>query len=465
MECLEIKKEDPEDELQENYALIDYNIDIAKIKEEINETPSIGLHTSVDDIDSKEMLDIPIPVKVEITESNVMKFEVKEPDIDSKEEMEIKDELPGCSTETEEPSGHNTKGVESLCMQKVPECCNFTIEKEIVINAISTKKNKKRAATSKKADSQLTDRNDLFDNLENQPPATTYHNKINIVSQQVIKQSPFMTNIEMFLTNNVSNVPDYKTILVENDGMMQMIDTLQECPSMSRQLPPEPVIINVGNEIQLLREEIICVKYEISTIKEELSTMKEEIKKDYNKINLNLDKIHKTLSDINFIPKALDPPVSEIPKALDPPITFLSKIGGTTREEDGTKVAYKVIDYLFNPSVLINYTWTGVARGKNRNSRKPFQILEAILDVFFQVISLADIRHTKQKNCNIFKEGVLKYATKRSLRKRSQTDSNVKSSVPHDHANKNKEDVHDQVDTKASNSPEELDVTDGEEDK
>ncbi|CAH1113690.1 unnamed protein product [Psylliodes chrysocephalus] len=311
-----------------------------------------------------------------------------------------------------------------------------------------------------------------------------------------------MTNIEMFLTNNVSNVPDYKTILVENDGMMQMIDTLQECPSMSRQLPPEPVIINVGNEIQLLREEIICVKYEISTIKEELSTMKEEIKKDYNKINLNLDKIHKTLSDINFIPKALDPPVSEIPKALDPPvsekdllkdfnfplksceeiealdkeirnnlelktqlITFLSKIGGTTREEDGTKVAYKVIDYLFNPSVLINYTWTGVARGKNRNSRKPFQILEAILDVFFQVISLADIRHTKQKNCNIFKEGVLKYATKRSLRKRSQTDSNVKSSVPHDHANKNKEDVHDQVDTKASNSPEELDVTDGEEDK
>lgn len=38
-----------------------------------------------------------------------------------------------------------------------------------------------------------------------------------------------MTNIEMFLTNNVSNVPDYKTILVENDGMMQMIDTLQEC--------------------------------------------------------------------------------------------------------------------------------------------------------------------------------------------------------------------------------------------
>lgn len=105
MECLEIKKEDPEDELQENYALIDYNIDIAKIKEEINETPSIGLHTSVDDIDSKEMLDIPIPVKVEITESNVMKFEVKEPDIDSKEEMEIKDELPGCSTETEEPSG------------------------------------------------------------------------------------------------------------------------------------------------------------------------------------------------------------------------------------------------------------------------------------------------------------------------------------------------------------------------
>lgn len=99
-------------------------------------------------------------------------------------------------------------------------------------------------------------------------------------------------------------------------------------------------------------------------------------------------------------------------------ITFLSKTGGTSREGDGGKVAYKVIDQMFDPAVLTNYTWTGIARGKNSTKKMPFQILEGILDVFFQVISLADSRHTMQKNCNIFKEGVLKHATKRSLRKR-----------------------------------------------
>lgn len=45
-------------------------------------------------------------------------------------------------------------------------------------------------------------------------------------------------------------------------------------------------------------------------------------------------------------------------------------------------------------------------------------MLEGIVTVLFEVISLADNRHTKQKNANVLKEGVLKHAKKRSLRKR-----------------------------------------------
>ncbi|KAG5890736.1 hypothetical protein JTB14_013083 [Gonioctena quinquepunctata] len=152
--------------------------------------------------------------------------------------------------------------------------------------------------------------------------------------------------------------------------------------------------------------------------------IKEEIKEDYNKINLNLDKIYNILSQINVPPnrsvvdlpleedllksfsfplvsceqiQALDNEIRNNPEFKAQLITFLSKIGGTSRQEDGGKVAYK---------------------RKELNSKKTLQILEGILDVFFQVISLADSRHTKQKTCNIFKDGVLKYAVKRSLRKR-----------------------------------------------
>lgn len=72
---------------------------------------------------------------------------------------------------------------------------------------------------------------------------------------------------------------------------------------------------------------------------------------------------------------------------------------------------------MFRPDVLINYTWTGISRGKT-GEKMTFQILEGMVNVLYEVISLADSRHTKQKNANILKEGVLKHAKKRSLRKR-----------------------------------------------
>lgn len=72
---------------------------------------------------------------------------------------------------------------------------------------------------------------------------------------------------------------------------------------------------------------------------------------------------------------------------------------------------------MFRSDVLVNYTWTGISRGKS-SEKISFQMLEGIVTVLFEVISLADNRHTKQKNANVLKEGVLKHAKKRSLRKR-----------------------------------------------
>lgn len=351
-------------------------------------------------------------------------------------------------------------------------------------------KNGRRAARMKISNSQLTDRNELFENLQQQQPDKT----INIVSQHTIKQPSFVTN-KMFLAD-IPKAPEYKTLLVQNDGSVQMISTPEECGSAQSQLP-EPVISNVENDIKLIKDEIMGIKDELSGIKTEAATMKNEIKNEYSKINLNLDKIYKLIANINVLPKAVDLPTNkedllqafnfplnscEEIEAVDKQIqnnlefksqlvTFLSKIGGTSREEDGGKVAYKVIDQFFSSSVLINYTWTGVSRGKNSTPKKPFQILEGILDVFFQVISLADSRHTKQKNCNIFKEGVLKYAIKRSLRKRSKPGCNDTNPVPNeetDHITEAEDKVHNQLpdnlDIKTGNAVEEPYLADEEQD-
>lgn len=89
---------------------------------------------------------------------------------------------------------------------------------------------------------------------------------------------------------------------------------------------------------------------------------------------------------------------------------------GSSGEEDGTKIGYKLVDTLFSPHLLVNYTWTGVSRKKEE--KKSFQQLDGIVDLFLTVISLADRRFTRQKTINLFKDGVLKHAKQRCLRKR-----------------------------------------------
>nr|CAH7735820.1 unnamed protein product [Callosobruchus chinensis] len=131
-----------------------------------------------------------------------------------------------------------------------------------------------------------------------------------------------------------------------------------------------------------------------------------------------LQKYKFPLSSIQEISK-LDKEIRTCPEFKAQLITQLSTIGGTSGTEDGVKVALKIIDFLFRPEVLINYSWTGVSRGVS-GEKTSFQVLEGILTVCFDVVLLADSLHTKQKNANIFKERVLKHAKKRSQRKRAR---------------------------------------------
>lgn len=213
-------------------------------------------------------------------------------------------------------------------------------------------------------------------------------------------------------------------------------------------------------EIKILENKISNLENDFSEFKREISI---QLKEDYIKITANLDKIFRILSTQNksrneiVVPKErvdllkdikfplttcdeissletqirenvefrkqlvresclLEVPTTALSKFLLQ-IDFLSKIGGCTGVEDGTKVAYKVIDCVFHSEVLMNYSWTGISRG-NSGEKQAFQLFDGILGVFFEVISSADNRHTHQKNCSIFKDGVLKHAKKRTARKR-----------------------------------------------
>lgn len=85
---------------------------------------------------------------------------------------------------------------------------------------------------------------------------------------------------------------------------------------------------------------------------------------------------------------------------------------------DGLKVAYRLADAVFDPYLLQEYTWTGVSRGPLPNTtKKPFQTMFGIVDVFFEILHMADTRYTKQKTEDFFKM-ILKHSKKRAQRKR-----------------------------------------------
>lgn len=96
---------------------------------------------------------------------------------------------------------------------------------------------------------------------------------------------------------------------------------------------------------------------------------------------------------------------------------FLTNIGGTSGVFDGQKTTYKLVDTVFNPNVLVNYTWTGISRNKDIK-KIPFQKYNGIIDLFLEVVLMADNRFNKDKLVNVFRDGILKHAKKRSVRKK-----------------------------------------------
>ncbi|KAK4885404.1 hypothetical protein RN001_001675 [Aquatica leii] len=285
-----------------------------------------------------------------------------------------------------------TEFKDALRMEKeLSKCIDTDAEEGLFIEMAQKKKRHTLGNIS-----NLIDRNDLFDKHKKE-------NKIKIISQEVIE--PISSN------DNAVGTSVYKTLFVNTDGSLQTIS----CTNSSTDTIPNQVGIGIEETLLEIREEMTTIINEIKNIKsrELRSAASVVIAKPLETDLLSL--INFPLASSEEI-EVMDKEIRNNERFKAQLISYLSKIGGTSREADGTKVAYKIVDRVFTPTVLINYTWTGISRDK-MSKKMAFQGLEGILNVFFEVVSLADSRHTIQKNNNIFKDGVLKYALKRSLRK------------------------------------------------
>lgn len=76
---------------------------------------------------------------------------------------------------------------------------------------------------------------------------------------------------------------------------------------------------------------------------------------------------------------------------------------------------YKVIDFLFTPEVLNKYSWTGSS--KSSEKKECFQKLTNVVQTIFEVIVLADCRHSKERNEEFLKHKILKHTSQRLQRK------------------------------------------------
>lgn len=94
----------------------------------------------------------------------------------------------------------------------------------------------------------------------------------------------------------------------------------------------------------------------------------------------------------------------------------LSKVNGVSGTCDGNKAAYRLCDYIFNPYLLSLYNWTGSS--KSGIAKECFNQYTNLIDVFGQIIMLADTRYSIAENEKFFKDKILKYSVMRSKRKR-----------------------------------------------
>ncbi len=81
------------------------------------------------------------------------------------------------------------------------------------------------------------------------------------------------------------------------------------------------------------------------------------------------------------------------------------------------KLGFKIVDHLIMPSLVNEFTWTGVSRLKTGN-KEAFNQFKNVIATIDKVLKCADNRHTYEKTELFLKEKILKHSKQRCARKR-----------------------------------------------
>ena len=85
-------------------------------------------------------------------------------------------------------------------------------------------------------------------------------------------------------------------------------------------------------------------------------------------------------------------------------------MNGCKGNADGIKIAYKLVDWLFNRKLMIEFTWTGSSKNKQKRA---FLVNKNIVNMFYKIVNSADSKYSIHNTENFFKNNILKYSESR----------------------------------------------------
>lgn len=97
----------------------------------------------------------------------------------------------------------------------------------------------------------------------------------------------------------------------------------------------------------------------------------------------------------------------------------MSEIGGTTGKKDGNKIAYLLMDRLFERQLLTLCSWTGSTKKKEEKMKIAFSKYNRITEAVYKIIHSADSRYTIDDNTGFFKR-ILKNSVSRNKQLQKQ---------------------------------------------
>lgn len=84
---------------------------------------------------------------------------------------------------------------------------------------------------------------------------------------------------------------------------------------------------------------------------------------------------------------------------------------------EGTRIGLRIIDKIFHYELLNGYSWTGVHK-QSPMIKQPFNVYDGILSSFCVAISKIDKEYNMARNVILFRDKILKYIHRKTIRKR-----------------------------------------------